>query len=129
MKSETGTHGEKVSAGRRESAVVRAYLTALRGEPERRRDPVQVRARIERIGELLEDADVLTELRLVQERKNLEAELAQKDGVPDRAVLEAAFIEIAGGFSSRKGISYETWREFGVETRVLRAAGVRRVKL
>lgn len=118
-----------MSAARRESAVVKAYLTALRGGPrERRLDPDVVRARIERINEQLLSADVIGELKLVQERMNLEAELSRPRSGPDRAQLEAAFIEVAGRFSARKGIRYETWREVGVEPRVLRLAGVRPTK-
>jgi hypothetical protein len=127
MNTDTDTHGEKVSVARRESSVVRAYLTELKnGKQERRRDPEVLRTRIQRIAEQLPGTDVITELRLVQERTDLEAELAQKDRALDHAALEAAFIEVAAGFSERKGIRYDTWREVGVEPRVLRAAGVRR---
>jgi hypothetical protein len=125
--TDAGTHGEKVSGARRESSVVRAYLTELKvGKQGRRREPEVLRARIQRISEQIPGTDVITELRLVQERTDLEAELAQKDRALDHAALEAAFIEVAARFSERKGIRYETWREVGVEPSVLRAAGVRR---
>lgn len=43
----------------------------------------------------------------------------------DVEALEAAFIEAAGPYSRREGISYEAWLAVGVETWVLDAAGIR----
>lgn len=63
---------------------------------------------------------------LTQERMDVEADLAERADTRDDAALEAAFVEVVGLFSERKGISYRAWRECGVPARVLKAAGVPR---
>jgi len=44
----------------------------------------------------------------------------------DIASLEKAFVKAAGPYSEAKGISYATWREFGVPAEVLGKAGISR---
>ncbi len=57
-------------------------------------------------------------------RRYLEA-IDRRDAVEIEA-LEAEFIEVAGPYSERKGLSYLAWRAVGVQPRVLRAAGIPR---
>ena len=68
----------------------------------------------------------LTGSNRVQERIDLEQELAAGTNGVDLEGLEAEFVAAAAAYGERKGISYEAWRAAGVEPRVLRAAGIGR---
>ncbi len=62
----------------------------------------------------------------MQERIDLEEELASSENKVDLSGLEAEFIKAAPGYSARKGISYQAWRELGVPASTLKAAGISR---
>ena len=72
------------------------------------------------------DADPIRELKLVQERLDLQAELAAGGDTVDITELEAEFIKVAKAYSTRNGISYAAWRAIGVEAAVLKAAHIAR---
>jgi hypothetical protein len=74
----------------------------------------------------LADASSLQRLQLVQERRDLEAELAGMDTTVDLSALEADFVKVAKSYSGRKGIEYASWRELGVGADVLKKAGITR---
>ncbi|MGH9264645.1 MAG: hypothetical protein ACRD1D_08130 [Acidimicrobiales bacterium] len=78
------------------------------------------------IDEKLADADALTRLHLVQERMNLENELASSDTTVDLQALEDDFVAAAAPYGARKGVTYAAWRQLGVDPGVLRRAGVKR---
>jgi hypothetical protein len=63
---------------------------------------------------------------LVQERRDLSAELDAMSNTVDMAALEAAFVNVAKSYSDSKRISYQSWRDVGVEASVLKSAGVNR---
>jgi hypothetical protein len=63
---------------------------------------------------------------LVQERLDLEAELANAGHAVDLSAIEAEFIKVAKGYSERNGYSYAAWRTIGVEASVLKRAGISR---
>ena len=72
-------------------------------------------------------ADPLNRLHLVQERLDLERELASSgDNGADLEEREGAFVEVAAAYGERKGLTYEAWRSVGVAPRVLKAAGIGR---
>lgn len=71
-------------------------------------------------------ADPLNELKLLQERRDLQAELESKSATTDHAAIEEAFIKVAREYGERQGISYTTWREVGVDAAVLSRAGITR---
>ncbi len=122
-------HKAAMAAGRTEGRAVREYLDALRSNKPRRgrkRTPDSIKARLATIDEELVEADALEELRLLQERRNLTAELEAMGAQIDMAALEAEFVKVAKAYSQRQGISYATWREVGVEASVLKAAGISR---
>ncbi|GEM_PF-1532458 len=122
-------HKEALKAGRSESRAVRRYLEALdRNRPRRgrRRTSEAIRQQLESVEKRLEDAEPFERLHLLQERRDLEAELASRDQGVDLATLEEEFVRVAAAYSARKGISYSTWREWGVEAAVLRRAGITR---
>ena len=122
-------HKAAMAAGRTEGRVVREYLEALRSNKPKRgrkRTPESINARLAALADELAEADPIRELELVQERMNLEAELASMGSQVDITAIEAEFVKVAKGYSGRKGISYAAWRAVGVEPSVLKKAGISR---
>ena len=125
----TNDHKAALAQGRTEGRAVRDYLTALRAsKPKRgrRRTPDSIRKRLAAIDKELASADALTELRLIQERRDLTSEMATMDRGVDLATVESAFVDVAASYSARHQISYTSWREVGVPAAVLRKAGISR---
>lgn len=129
-RSMSDSHKEALAVGREQGRAVRRYLEALEANKPRRgrkRTPEGIEKRLAVIDEKMPTADALSRLHLAQERMDLETELAASgDGGVDIKALEAAFIQAAGPYSQRKGISYDAWRAAGIEPRVLKAAGIGR---
>ncbi len=127
----TAEHKAALAKGREQANAVRAYLEALetnRPKRGRKRTPESIAKRIAAIDVQYETAGSLTALQLLQERKNLESELAAmstKTG-PDLDKLRRAFVKNARGYGAAKGIEHATWREIGVPADVLRDAGITR---
>ena len=122
-------HKQALAVGREQGRAVRRYLEALeahRPKRGRKRTPDSIKRRLADIEARLDGADPLTRLQLVQERMNLEAELAAKSDGVDLAALEEDFVQAARAYGERKGISYSAWREAGVDAAVLKRAGIRR---
>ncbi len=122
-------HKEALAIGRDQGRAVRRYLEALEAHKPKRgrkRTPESIQKRLAIIEADLDTADPLTRVNLLQERMDLEAELAAKEAVIDLSELEDDFVEAVADYSERKGISYAAWREAGVDASVLRRAGVRR---
>jgi hypothetical protein len=122
-------HKAALAVGRQEGRAVRNYLEALEAhKPKRgrRRTPDSISNRLAKIEAELDSAEPIKRVDLIQERINLEAELAAYGNKKDISELEAAFIEAAPGYSSRKGITYAAWREAGVSAATLSAAGIGR---
>lgn len=108
---------------------MRRYLEALdahRPKRGRKRTPDSIKRRMADIEARLETADPLSRLQLVQERMNLETELASKSEAVDLTRLEADFVAAAKEYGERKGITYGAWREAGVDAAVLKRADIRR---
>ena len=125
----TNEHKAAMAAGRNEGRAVREYLHALRSNKPKRgrkRTAESIKARLQAIEAELGDADALEELRLLQERRNLAAELETMGSGTDISALEADFVKVAKAYSERQGISYATWRDVGVEASVLKSAGISR---
>ncbi len=122
-------HKAALAKGRMEGRVVRDYLEGLRAtKPKRgrKRTSDTITARLAAIETELASASPLDELLLIQERRDLEAELAAKSNAIDMDALEAAFIEVARSYSDSKAISYASWRDVGVPASVLKRAGIGR---
>jgi hypothetical protein len=122
-------HKAALAKGRAEGRIVRDYLEGLRAtKPKRgrKRTPETVKSRLEAIDNELESASPVEELMLVQERRDLEAELEQMSNTVDMDALEDAFVGVAKSYSESKKISYASWRDVGVEARVLKRAGIGR---
>lgn len=122
-------HKRALAIGREQGRAVRRYLEALeahRPKRGRKRTPDSIKRRLGDIDARLETADPLSRLQLVQERMNLETELAAKSEAVDLAALEEEFVAAAKEYGERKGISYAAWREAGVDAAVLKRAEIRR---
>ena len=125
----TDEHKAALAAGRSEGRAVREYLEALRSNKPKRgrkRTPESIAKRLAAIDGEINEADPVQELRLVQERLDLEAELAGSGQSVDMGQLEAAFVKVAKSYSARNGFSYAAWRTIGVEASVLKKAGIAR---
>ena len=128
-KKMTAEHKQALADGRAEGRSVKAYLDALEQQKPRRgrkRTPDSIAKRLTAIEKQLADASSLQRLQLVQERRDLETELAGMDTTVDLTALEAGFVKVAKDYSARKGIEYASWRELGVGADVLKKAGVTR---
>ena len=122
-------HKQALAQGRMESKIVRDYLEALRSaKPKRgrKRSPESIQKRLAKIETELASADPLSELLLLQERRDLQDEAESLGSGDDLASAEEAFVKVARTYSERRHISYATWREVGVEAAVLKRAGVPR---
>lgn len=122
-------HKAALAQGRSEGRAVRDYLAALRANKPKRgrkRTPDSIQKRIAAIDEQLTTADPLSELRLVQEKRNLSDEMVSMDTQVDLGSLESAFVQVAASYSTRQGIGYAAWRDVGVPAAVLKQAGISR---
>ena len=124
-------HKDALARGRAEGRIVRHYLDALENSkprPGRRRTDESIRTRLGWIEEKLVDAGSLERLHLVQQRKDLEAELGKPEEAVDLTAAEKDFVKVAKSYGERKGISYPSWREVGVRPDVLKRAGIARTR-
>lgn len=125
----TDTHKAALAVGRVEGKAVRDYLEGLRANKPargRKRTPDSIAKRLAAIDGEIAAADAVKELRLVQERIDLEAELATMGTTVDMTALEAEFVKVAKSYGDRTGVSYAAWRAVGVAPGVLKAAGITR---
>lgn len=124
-------HKAALAVGREQGRSVRHYLDALelnRPKRGRKRTPESIQKRLADIESKLDSVDRLSHLQLVQERIDLQLELAAKSATVDLTALEAEFVKAAAEYGKRKGISYAAWRETGVDAAVLKKAGIGRAK-
>jgi uncharacterized protein YicC (UPF0701 family) len=122
-------HKAALAKGRTEGRVVREYLEGLRATKPRRgrkRTADTISKRLEAIETELASATPVEELLLVQERRDLTAELAAKNDAVDMDALEAEFVKVAKSYSESKAISYASWRDVGVPASTLKQAGISR---
>jgi uncharacterized protein YicC (UPF0701 family) len=122
-------HKDALAKGRTEGRIVREYLEGLRAtKPKRgrKRTTETVKSRLEAVKAELLEASPMDELLLVQERKDLEAELEAMQNTVDMSALEEAFVGVAKSYSTSKKISYSSWRDVGVGPSVLKRADIKR---
>ena len=125
----TAAHTAAREQGRAEGRVVKEYLEALRSNKPKRgrkRTEESIRQRLAKIDDTILEASAIEELQLVQERRDLTAELEAMDTGTDLSELEENFVGVAKAYGERKGISYASWREVGVPAATLKRAGVGR---
>lgn len=122
-------HKAALATGRTEGKAVRDYLEALRANKPargRKRTPDSIAKRLAAIDAEIGSADAVKELRLVQERLDLEAELSTMGATVDMTALEADFVKVAKSYGQRTGVTYAAWRAVGIAPSVLKAAGITR---
>lgn len=125
----TDQHKAALAEGRNESRAVKRYLEALeanRPKRGRKRSQDSIEKRLAEIETQIPTADPLKRVNLIQERLNLRNALGSTEDTVDMAALEAEFVRAAGGYSTRKGLTYAAWRELGVEPALLAKAGITR---
>ena len=128
-KAVTAEHKAAMAIGRNESRSVRLYLearTAIRPKRGRKRTAESIAKRLAAIEEEMVAADALARVHLVQERLDLNDELAGMGETVDIALLEADFVTAVKAYSDRKGLSHAAWRAVGVDPSVLAKAGIHR---
>jgi hypothetical protein len=121
------SHKAALAEGRVQGRAIRSYLEALeahRPKRGRKRTAKLMADRLAAIDVEMPEADPVRQLQLVQERLDLRTALDSADRADDLAALEKGFIAAAPGYSERRGISYAAWREAGVPSAVLKAAGI-----
>lgn len=122
-------HKAALAKGRAEGRAVKAYLEAVAANKPKRgrkRTAESIGKRLAIIGDTVEDADPMTKLQLIQERMDLEDELARMGEQVDISGLEDEFVDVAKAYGDRKGISYAAWRAVDVPAAVLKRAGIGR---
>ncbi len=125
------TRPKMTNAEKAEVAGVREYLKALEQNAPRRgrkRTPEGVDRQLKAIDAQMAEATVTKRLDLIQQRMDLETEkeaLAAADTI-DMTALENSFVRYAASYGDRRNISYAAWREAGVSSATLKAAGIRR---
>ena len=125
------TRPKMTNTEKAEVAGVREYLKALEQNAPRRgrkRTPESIDRQIAAIDAEMAAATVTKRLDLIQQRMDLEAEkeaLTAADMI-DMTALEHNFVQHAAAYGNRRNISYAAWREIGVSSATLKAAGVRR---
>jgi hypothetical protein len=129
MASMSASHKEALATGRNQGRPVKAYLEALSANKPKRgrkRTSESVQRQLEKVDELIASASPVKQLQLIQQKMDLQNELATIGGAVDISGLEAAFVAVAKEYSDRKGISYSAWRTMGVSAKVLADAGISR---
>lgn len=123
-------HKAALAQGRKEARAIKAYLDALASRrPGRPVTKTSLEARIARLDErIAEELNALKAVELRQQRLDAERSLADIGEQADIAVLEKEFVGAVAGYSERKGISYNAWRESGVPAGVLKEAGIPRTR-
>jgi len=122
-------HKEALAAGRDQSRAVKRYLEALdanRPRRGRKKTKESIQKQLDGIEAKLANADPLTRLNLLQERVDLQTELNSTGETVDISDLEQEFVKVARSYGDRKKISYAVWREVGVDSAVLKRAGITR---
>ncbi len=126
----TDEHKAALAEGRNHARAVGRYLEALEAHKPKRgrkRTAESVKKRILVVADSLKESSGVQRLNLLQERRDLEVELAgMQAGAPDLTALEKDFAKVAKVYGKNKGISYGAWREFGVPPEVLKKAAITR---
>jgi hypothetical protein len=125
----TDSHKAAMATGRAESRAVSNYLEALAANKPKRgrkRTPESISNRLAAIEDELQETDMLGRVNLIQERMDLQNELATLEEKLDLSDLEADFVRVAKNYSHRRGITYAAWREAGLDAALLKKAGISR---
>jgi hypothetical protein len=111
---------------RAETNAVAVYLSALRAPKVPARNRAKLVQRRTQIEQWLSEGDLssIEELRLVQRRLDIDADLARLDQADRLPELEEAFVKVAASWCKHNEITAAALREVGVPARVLAKAGL-----
>ena len=103
-------------------------LEANKPKRGRRVSPETLAARRAAIDSQLAAGDVkpIKRLEVLQDRRDIDAQLAALAEEPEMNAAEAGFITHAASNGRRKGIQYATWREAGMPADLLARSGITR---
>ena len=123
-------HKAALVKGRKEAKAIKNYLDALASRrPGRPVTKDSLEKRLAGIRDrLASETDSLKRVDLHQAKIEVEDALASAQESHDLTSLESAFADVAGAYSTRKGISYGAWRNAGVPAAILKKAGVARTR-
>lgn len=123
-------HKAALAQGRREGRAVKQYLKLVGSRrPGRPVTKESLEKRVTGLSERIDaEDDPLRKLELIQSRLDAQDQMTELDEAVDADAVEKEFIEVAGSYSERKGITYTAWREAGVSAQVLRQAGIARTR-
>lgn len=128
-KNMTDDHKAALASGRAQGRAIGEYLDAVAAhKPKRGRQRTQetVQRQMQETETSLRTATGTARVELVQQKRNLEVELAGMQAQVNLTALEAAFVQHASAYAQRKEISYAAFREVGVAAEVLDRAGIKR---
>jgi hypothetical protein len=128
-KNMTDDHKAALAAGRAQGRAIGDYLDAVAAhKPKRGRQRTQetVQRQMQETNAALRTATGTARVELVQQKRNLEVELAGMQAQIDLTALETAFVQHASAYAERKQISYAAFREVGVPPEVLDRAGIKK---
>src|SRR5438128_9531115 len=103
----TRAHKQALARGRDDSRVVGRYLEALEAgkpRPGRPRSTQSVQTQLKAVETRVKGARGVDRLLALQQRADLRAALAQRNGKVDLATAERAFVKAARGYGERKRI-------------------------
>lgn len=126
-KGMTDEHKAAIAEGREQAKIVGRYLEALelhKPKRGRKRTPESMQKQLDRIETELADASPIDRLVLLQQQKDIQAEMASKSPEVDLEALEKEFIKVGKAYAQRKGIAASTFRAMNVPSEVLKAAGI-----
>jgi hypothetical protein len=129
-KKMSSQHKAALAEGRRSTAIVDRYLSALH-IPKRRGRQVSRQALQQRLSAAeaqVRNATGVARLHAAQAARDLRTRLDSiaSNRAADVKKLERDFVRVAKRFSDRRGISLGAWRDAGVPSRVLQRAGISR---
>ena len=126
----TDEHKAALAEGRIQARAIKSYLSALGNRrPGRPVTRESLTGRLERLNDRIEsEDDPLARVELIQQRQDVEDQIATLADETDFVALESGFTQHAKAYSERKGISYSAWREIGVPAATLRAAHIPRTR-
>ncbi len=114
-----------VGKRRAETNAVAAYLTALRAPKVSARSRPNLEKRRVQIEQwIAEESSPIREVELIQQRLDIDAQLARIDQAARLPELEEAFVKVAASWAQRSGIRTAALREVGVPASVLKRAGL-----
>lgn len=126
-------HKDALAEGRRNSATVDRYLTAV-NTPGRRGRPVTRQTTEVRLAVARADFKMTSGVAKVQAAQTIRdcqarlTALAAATNGNSLASLEAAFVKVALTYSAAHGIGYAAWRDAGVPATVLAKAKIARTR-